>query len=196
MSEEGNQKAKTNVVAAVVAPVIIAALGIGAGLFYQKSQTRVPVYGQIAAFAPTLVTAQIIMIGNGSCYQVNDPSGSGVLSGFPWMHEPQGNPSGDTILWAALDALGQQADLTITFPDQTAGKIGTPFFDKSGKPITKLTIPIGSKTAYGPTGTAGNQTYGDYYFSDVMVGAKHCSNTILNANTGLGLGPMGVHVDK
>jgi hypothetical protein len=196
MSEEGNQKARTNVVAAVVAPVIIAALGIGAGLFYQKSQTKVPVSGKIAAFTSTTVTAEIFMTGTGSCYQINDPSGSGVVTGFPWMHEPQGSPSGDTIQWTALDALGHKADLTITFPDQTAGKIGTPFFDASGKAITKLTIPSGSTTAFGPTGTGGNQTYGDFYFSDVMVGAKHCSNTILNSNTGLGLGPMGVHVDK
>ena len=196
MGQDGDQPAKTNLVAAVVAPLIIAVLGFCVGLFYQKAKSPQPVPGGIKEFTATTVSAEIIMTNAGSCYQIVAPAGSGVVTGFPWMNEPQGSPAGDMIQWTALDAAGNPADLVITFPSATAGKLGTPFFDGAGNPINKLTIPKGSTTTFGPTGAAGNQIYGDYYFSSVTVGGKACSNTIIS-NTGLlGVAPLGVHVDK
>lgn len=191
---EGNQKAKTNLIPSVVAPILIAALGVGAGLFYEKSQRRIPPPGA-REFAPVTVTAQIVMNADKSCYQVVDPTGSAILTGFPWMHEPQGSPAGDMIQWTGLDSSGKPAQVDITFPTMSGGNVGTPFYDGA---VPKYTIssPVLNPTVFGPTGYKGRQNYGDFYFSAVKIGGTACTNIRFSTPSALGEGPMGVHVDK
>jgi len=195
-TQDANQQIKKHLITSVTIPIILVTLGVGAGLFFQQSRGRVPAIGRTEAFVATTVTARIYMDPDGSCYQRVDPDNNAVLTGFPWMHEPQGSTVGDTITWTAADAKGTAVNLEIDFPSGlVGGNTASPFFDGSGKAITKLTIPASGKT-FGPTGTGGSRAYGDFYFATVLVGGNKCSNVQVSATGNLGVSPMGVHVEK